>query len=316
MRNPEPTDVDADLLVVGLHEGEELPAGLRDAPGAADASADFKKLSLVHPERPSRALVVGLGKPDATDAERVRVAAALAVKEAGRLRARLLAWLPPAVGDEQATAAALVTGTILGAYRFDRFRGSDPDDPAPPRVDSLTLLGPESLATGCRRSPRLRRGAEPRPRPAEPALERRHPVLPGRPCRGDRRGQRRDRRRGAGARRDRRQGHGRPGRRQPGQRGGAEADRAALLGRRLGTDPGPGRQGRHLRHRRHLAEAVGVDARDEDGHVRRRRGAGGGRRRSPSWDSRSTWSRSSPRRRTCRPGPRSSPATSSPSTTG
>jgi len=139
------TTVDADLLAVGLYDGDELPAGLAGAPGAADASADFEKLSVLHPEQPSRALVVGLGKADEMDPERARVAAALAVKEAARLRARRLAWLPPETGDGQETAVALVTGTILGAYRFDRFRSGDPDEP-PPDVDSLTLLGPESLA--------------------------------------------------------------------------------------------------------------------------------------------------------------------------
>ncbi len=145
VRQLEPTEADADLLVVGLYEGEELLEGLKGAPGASDASADFKKLSLIHPERPSRALVVGLGKPDEVDPERVRVAAALAAKEAGRLQACRLAWLPPETDDEQGTVAALVTGTILGDYRFDRFRSADPADPSPPRVDSLALLCPEGL---------------------------------------------------------------------------------------------------------------------------------------------------------------------------
>jgi leucyl aminopeptidase len=141
-----PAEIDADLLVAGICEGEQLPDWLSDAAGAADAKGGFRKLSLLHPERPARVLVAGLGKRDEVDAERARVAAALAAKEAGSLEAKSLAWLLPDSADDAATAAALVTGTILGDYRFDRFRSSDPSEPPPPRIESLTLLGPVELA--------------------------------------------------------------------------------------------------------------------------------------------------------------------------
>lgn len=147
VRQTDIAEVDADLLVVvGLHEGDELPAELASAAGADDARAGFKKLTLLHPERLRHALVVGLGRREEMDAERARVAAALAVREAGRLEATSLAWLLPESGDDAATAAALVTGTILAAYRFDRFRSRDPDDPPPPSPQSLTLLAPEGVA--------------------------------------------------------------------------------------------------------------------------------------------------------------------------
>jgi leucyl aminopeptidase len=139
-------EVEADLLAVGLYEGEELPEPLTAAPGAADAKGELKGLSLLHPERPGRVLAVGLGKRGEIEPERARVVAALAAREAGRLRAPRLAWLLPASGDDEATAAALVTGTILGAYRFDRFRSGDPDAPPPPRIESLTLIAPEGVA--------------------------------------------------------------------------------------------------------------------------------------------------------------------------
>jgi leucyl aminopeptidase len=138
--------VDADLLAIGLCAGEELPAELSAAGGASDAKGGFKKLALVHPERPSRALVIGLGKREELDAERLRVAAALVAKEAGKLGAGSLAWVLPESDDDDALAEGLVTGTILGSYRFDRFKSKDPDDPAPPRLDSLTLLAPEGAA--------------------------------------------------------------------------------------------------------------------------------------------------------------------------
>jgi leucyl aminopeptidase len=146
VRPDEITAVDADLLAIGLYEGEELPAELAAVPGAADAKGGSEKLSLLHPERPGRALVVGLGKREDADPERLRVAAALAAREASRLEAASVAWLPPPSDDVEAAAAALVTGTILAAYRFDRFKSVDPDSPAPARIESLTLLAPETLA--------------------------------------------------------------------------------------------------------------------------------------------------------------------------
>ncbi len=139
--------VDADLLVVGLLDGEELPAEIASARGASDAKGSFKKLTVVHPEQPARALVVGLGKRGELSAERARVAAALAAKEAGKLRAGSLAWVVPEHDDQDALAEGLVTGTILGTYRFDRFKSVDADDPSPAALESLTLLGPADLAT-------------------------------------------------------------------------------------------------------------------------------------------------------------------------
>src|SRR5262245_48893621 len=65
--------VEADLLAVGLREGEELPTALADARGAADAKAAFKQIAILHPEVPARVLVVGLGKREELDAERLRV---------------------------------------------------------------------------------------------------------------------------------------------------------------------------------------------------------------------------------------------------
>jgi leucyl aminopeptidase len=135
-----------DLLVVGLFEGEELPRELSAELGADYAKPDFKKLSLLHPDGPWRALVVGLGKRDEMDPERARVAAALAAKEAGKLGATSLAWRPPGPDDDAAIVEGVVTGTILGAYRFDRFRSTDPDDPPPAAIESLTLLAPEDVA--------------------------------------------------------------------------------------------------------------------------------------------------------------------------
>jgi len=135
--------VGTDLLVVGLIEGGELPAPIASAAGAGDAPSGFKKLSLLRPDGFPPVLVVGLGERDELEAERLRVAAAVAAKEAGRLRAGSLAWAVPELGDGAAAAEALVAGTILAAYRFDRFKSGDGDDS--PRLGSLTLVGPAEL---------------------------------------------------------------------------------------------------------------------------------------------------------------------------
>ncbi len=140
------TETDADLLAVGLYEGEQLPAELAGAPGAGDAKGGFQKLTLLRPEQPGRVLAVGLGKRDDADAERIRLVAAVAAKEAAKLEVTSLAWLLPESGEDEATAEALVTGTILATYRFDRYLSRDPDDPPPPQIESLTLLAPEGAA--------------------------------------------------------------------------------------------------------------------------------------------------------------------------
>jgi len=137
---------DAELVAIGLCEDEELPQELAAAPGASDAKGGFKKLATIHPGRPARVLVAGLGKRADLDPERLRIAAALVAKEAAKLRVESLAWVIPAGDDREGLAEGLVTGTILGAYRFDRFKSADPDEPVPTSLESLALLAPESVA--------------------------------------------------------------------------------------------------------------------------------------------------------------------------
>src|SRR3954468_4160875 len=91
--------VEADLVAIGLCEGEELPGELASARGGADAKGSFKKLTTIHPEQPARVLVAGLGKREDLDAERLRVAGALIAKEAGKLDIASLAWVLPE-GDD------------------------------------------------------------------------------------------------------------------------------------------------------------------------------------------------------------------------
>jgi leucyl aminopeptidase len=137
------TDAGADLLVFGLVEGGTLPSPVAGANGAAVTKSNFKRTALLRPDGAPPVLVVGLGKRDDVDPEKLRVAAALAAKEAKRLEARSLAWALPET-EAEAAVEALVTGTILADYRFDRFRKTEADDS--PQLDALTLLAPPELA--------------------------------------------------------------------------------------------------------------------------------------------------------------------------
>jgi leucyl aminopeptidase len=146
VRQGELLAAEVELAVAGLCEGESLPSALAELPGAAAAKGGFKKRLLLHAGE-AAVLVVGLGKRQDVDAERLRVASALAAQEAGQLEAGSLAWALPE-SDVAAAAAteALVGGTVLGSYRFDRFKGGEADE-SPTRVESLTLLAPDDVAS-------------------------------------------------------------------------------------------------------------------------------------------------------------------------
>ncbi len=139
-------EADADVVAIGLTEGDELPDELRDVPGASDVRAGFKKLALLRPGASQRLLVVGLGDPGELDAERLRVAAALAAKRAAEYEAESLAWELPAVYAVGApgAAAALVEGTAMAAYRFERYRSKPDDDSPATELERLDLLAAEA----------------------------------------------------------------------------------------------------------------------------------------------------------------------------
>jgi leucyl aminopeptidase len=146
----EPREVDADLLVLGLFEGGELPQPFADAPGAGDARAAFKRTALLRPGSPERVLVVGLGSRGDFDPERARVAAAIASRQAASLEARTLAWAVPDEGDSAAVAAALVEGTELASYRFDRYKAQKPEDEPRPEIETLLLTGADGVEDAAR----------------------------------------------------------------------------------------------------------------------------------------------------------------------
>jgi leucyl aminopeptidase len=139
-------EVAADLAAFALHEGQELPGDLVEAGGAADARPAFRRLALLHPPGGGRAIAAGAGSRDEIDAERLRVLAALVAHEAGRLGAESVAWAVPDSLPREEAAEAIVTGTVLADYRFDRFLTNGEED-RPSRLGRLVLadaggLGP------------------------------------------------------------------------------------------------------------------------------------------------------------------------------
>jgi leucyl aminopeptidase len=143
-------EAEADLAAVALFQGEDLPEPLAAARGASDAKGSFRKATTIHPDAPDRVVVIGLGKREDFEPERARVAAAIAAKAAGGLKATSLAIALPDAGDAEATAAALVEGAILASYRFDRFKSSDDEEEGEepkqkPKLEALTLLSGDEV---------------------------------------------------------------------------------------------------------------------------------------------------------------------------
>jgi leucyl aminopeptidase len=141
-RRGAPEETAADTRVVGLFEGES-PAEptLRRLVDLGEAKAGLKKVALTHEDAPGggerRVLVAGLGKREEFDAERARVAAAAASERARELGAVSLSWAAPE-GDD--VPAALVEGTLLRLYSFDRFK-SERDEDGDGGIESLEIAG-------------------------------------------------------------------------------------------------------------------------------------------------------------------------------
>ena len=148
---------DADTIAIAVFEGD---AGAQNAPAevtqlldSGEARRSFKSLALTHAEG-TRWLIVGLGSRAAFTPERARVAASVAGARARELSTRTLCWtLPVAAGETpsvEAIAAALVEGTILGDYRFERFKseptgdGSGENEP-PKHLERLIIAGADGL---------------------------------------------------------------------------------------------------------------------------------------------------------------------------
>jgi leucyl aminopeptidase len=124
-----PLETGADTVLVGVFEGEDVAHDLPGEPlgkllEAGEARREHKRLAVLHAEG-RRFILVGLGARDRFEGERARVVAAVAEGRARELGARTACWeVPHHVGD--AVVAGLVEGTLLHAYRFERYKRPDP----------------------------------------------------------------------------------------------------------------------------------------------------------------------------------------------
>jgi len=146
-----PSAADADTVAVGVFEDQEpdadVPVELRELLASGEAARSFKSLALAHAGG-TRWLSVGLGRRADLTSERARVAAALARERMRELSTRALCWRAPAGADAD-LAAALVEGTILADYRFERFKSTpagDDDDSKPKHLERMVVSSSEDLS--------------------------------------------------------------------------------------------------------------------------------------------------------------------------
>ncbi len=142
----------ADTVAVGLFDGErptvagsvELPAAASELLASGEARGAFKALALAHADD-RRWLLVGLGKQADFTPERARVAAAAAHERALEIGTATLCWVAP----DLAVSAALVEGTALADYRFDRHKSAtaEPAGAAPKHLQEMIVAATDSDAT-------------------------------------------------------------------------------------------------------------------------------------------------------------------------
>src|SRR4051795_1067036 len=125
-----PADSGADTLAIGVFDGETVAHdvkgdALQRLVDAGEARTAFRHVAVAH-AADRRWLIVGLGPRSQFTPERARIAAATAFGRAQEVGTRALCWELPHHVDDLVTGA-LVEGTVLAAYRFDRYR-KRPDD--------------------------------------------------------------------------------------------------------------------------------------------------------------------------------------------
>ncbi len=150
-----PSSSDADTLCVGLFEDAAAPADLDGALEgklgrlieSGEAKGALKKTAILHPEGAigaARVITVGLGTQAELTPERARVAAAVSFGRARDAGAKRIAWAVPEGADEH-TLRAIIEGSLLAAYRFDRYKSAKNDD-ADGGPQQLEIVSEQDLA--------------------------------------------------------------------------------------------------------------------------------------------------------------------------
>src|SRR3954470_25060178 len=122
-----PPETGADTIAVGVFEGKaishDVDGVLQGLVDAGEAKGGLRKLAVAHAGG-RRYVLVGLGKRDAFDAERARVAAAAVAGRAKELGTRVLCWELP----HHTAATGFVEGTLLAAYEYRAYKSKGGDD--------------------------------------------------------------------------------------------------------------------------------------------------------------------------------------------
>src|SRR6266508_3904831 len=146
------TALEGDLLVVPLVQGEQsgesvqaldtaLSGALREQITRSGFTGKEGETLLFHTQSrlPSRAvLLLGLGKAESLETDTWRRAAGKAHMEARAQGARLVVWFFAADRRHADLLAAVVEGTLLSGYVFDKYKS---DKNGKPAVETLTLAG-------------------------------------------------------------------------------------------------------------------------------------------------------------------------------
>ncbi len=116
-------DQKSDLVILFSTEDAQLPEQITGLFVSADFAGKAKQTLLVYSQEkvsPPRILLVGLGVGDKVNSETFRNAAAVAIKEARKIKAEQVAigLVGDLVLEEQVIAQAITEGMVLGSYRF------------------------------------------------------------------------------------------------------------------------------------------------------------------------------------------------------
>jgi leucyl aminopeptidase len=146
MRSPI-AEIDTDLLLVPVFEGEGLAEDLRSMDAAADgavgralAAGEIKGrpgdfyLTPVAGWRAGRVALVGAGRPAEFSTERLRRTATAAALGARQRRVRRIAWLQRGGLPAAAAVQAAVEGLLLAAFSGDRYKTGELSGPPAEQV--------------------------------------------------------------------------------------------------------------------------------------------------------------------------------------
>lgn len=149
-----PIDTEADTVAIGVFDGKGVPHDVPEGTlqallDSGEARTRFRHVAVAHAAG-KRWILCGLGSRDDFDAERARRAAAAVLARARELGTTTLCWeLPHRLDDLQ--AGGFVEGTVLAAYRFDRYKPAKADD-APDGVRTLIVSDHDDRSAAVRRA--------------------------------------------------------------------------------------------------------------------------------------------------------------------